>query len=187
MRIRMGAVLSAVLLSGCTAGNQGGASESPEAAPSVPREWDRALVIDPTTTTAGSIVALTFPHENLRGIAFSLTPWRGGSWGEPEFYVMATQDRRYAQGAAWWRADDDEGSGWVDVGVGGRGPDYLTVPDTAQPGSYLLCTANAKDKACVILEIGFGSGAGGAATFEARRPLEDATVCRRDASVQFTQ
>lgn len=59
-----------------------------------------------------------------------------------------------AEGAAeWWTPEDDEGRGWNDGGVTGPGPDFVEVPDTASPGDYRLCTANAGQNFCALLEV----------------------------------
>jgi hypothetical protein len=39
------------------------------------------------------------------------------------------------------------------IGVAGRGPDHLLIPDVADPGTYRVCTANAGEDVCAPVEI----------------------------------
>ena len=43
--------------------------------------------------------------------------------------------------------------GWEQVAISGGGPDRVIVPESASPGDYLLCTANALDEACALLTL----------------------------------
>lgn len=47
----------------------------------------------------------------------------------------------------------DTAGGWDDIGFEGPGPDFVEVPDTASPGSYRLCTANAGCNFCASLQV----------------------------------
>jgi hypothetical protein len=117
--------------------------------PAVPAQWDLGVLVYPESATPGSLIELTYPDENMRGIAFSLAPWTGTEWGEVEYYLTATQVR--SKEPTWWPAT--ENGGWDDLGVGGPGPDFLTIPDSAPPGGYLLCSANAKEQFCVVVQV----------------------------------
>lgn len=106
------------------------------------------LVLDPAKVEPGQLVAMRFPEETLRGVAFQLDRRTGGVW----------------MPVAWMTSDGNggepftvpaftEGYGVEDVGVGGPGPDRVRLPDDASPGDYRVCTANAGEDFCAPLEI----------------------------------
>jgi hypothetical protein len=108
-----------------------------------------SVTVAPDTARPGATVALTFPTAPGRGIAFQLAKesepakvlyYLTSDWGEPGKHKPT-----------WW-AYVGRG-GWEDVGIGGPGPDRVVVPDIAEDGTYLLCTANAPDQACGLLTV----------------------------------
>lgn len=125
--------------------------------PTVTPTLDPALVgrmeIDLRTYLPGDKLNLRWPGEELRGIAYSLDAWEGTDW-KTEYYISAvTQGDRPNHDPTWWDTGET-GYGWVDIGVGGPGPDIAVVPDTAGPGIYRLCTANSPKQSCVLLTVG---------------------------------
>lgn len=109
------------------------------------------VTITPATARPGATVALTFPEESSRGIAFQLA-----KTSEPTkvLYYLTSDWGRGGGGdytPRWWDAGDS--GGWVDVGISGPGPDHVVVPDTAADGAYLLCTANALEQVCGLLTV----------------------------------
>jgi hypothetical protein len=106
------------------------------------------LILDPANAAPGQLVAMRFPEQTSRGVAFQL-------------------DRRTADGwtpVAWMTSDGNggepatvpaftEGYGVEDVGVGGPGPDHVRLPDDVSPGDHRICTANAGEDFCALLEI----------------------------------
>lgn len=106
------------------------------------------LVLDPSTAEPGQLLAMHFPEETSRGIAFQLDRRESGNWlpvawmtsdgngGEPATVSVTTEDY-----------------GVDDVGVGGPGPDHVRLPDDVAPGDYRICTANAGEEFCAPLEI----------------------------------
>lgn len=106
------------------------------------------LVLDPSMAEPGQLLAMHFPEETSRGIAFQLDRRESGSWvpvawmtsdgngGEPVTVPVST-----------------EGYGVEDVGVGGPGPDHVRLPDDVAPGDYRICTANAGEEFCAPLEV----------------------------------
>lgn len=106
------------------------------------------LVLDPRGAEPGQLVAMRFPEETMRGVAFQLDGRTGEGW-EP---------------VAWMTSDGNggepvtvpaftEGYGVEDVGVGGPGPDHVRLPDDVPPGDYRICTANAGEEFCAPLEV----------------------------------
>lgn len=101
---------------------------------------------------AGDEVRVLWPGEEGRGIAYSLDAWTGTDW-TTQFYVTAvTQGHHPAGHPRWWDASETNYA-WVDIGVGGPGPDIAVVPDVAEPGVYRLCTANSVRKSCVLITV----------------------------------
>ena len=95
---------------------------------------------------------MRFPEDHRRGIAFSLSRWSEGRWNLT-YYLSSDWGASGDYPPTWWTVEDGENRGWEDVGVSGPGPDRVLVPDTAPPGDYLLCTANALDEACALLTV----------------------------------
>lgn len=88
----------------------------------------------------------------MRGIAYSLGSWSGTEW-RTEFYISALAEGRSNKGApAWWLVDDRD-RGWIDIGIGGEGPDIAVVPDPAGSGTYRICTANSPESSCALLDV----------------------------------
>jgi len=106
------------------------------------------LIIEPAEASAGELLALLFPEETMRGIAFHLDRSDGDGWTTT--YLM-TSDGNGSEPATV--PVGTEGYGWEDVGVGGLGPDHVRLPGDATTGSYRVCTANALDDFCAPLEI----------------------------------
>jgi hypothetical protein len=116
-----------------------------------PQMQPELLVLDPATAAPGQLVAMRFPEQTSRGVAFQL-------------------DRRTADGwvpVAWMTSDGNggepttvpafaEGYSVHDVGVRGPGPDHVRLPDDVPPGDYRICTANAGEDFCAPLEIATG-------------------------------
>jgi hypothetical protein len=109
------------------------------------------MTVTPAAAEPGQEVALRFPPDNLRGIAFSLSSWRDGAWSP--LYYLTSDWGKPSYHPAWWRVEDSDDRGWEQVAIAGRGPDRVVVPDAAAPGEYLLCTANAVDEACALLTV----------------------------------
>jgi hypothetical protein len=120
--------------------------------PSVDPDLEGTMTVTPASAMPGQEVELRFPADSQRGIAFSLSHWDGGQWNE-SYYLSSDWGTSGDYSPSWWSVDDSENRGWEDVGVSGPGPDRVLVPDTALPGVYLLCTANALDKACALLTV----------------------------------
>ncbi len=120
--------------------------------PTLDAKWRGSMTITPTAATPGQRIALRFPDHFSRGVAFSLAAWKGESW-EVQYYLTSGPGSG-SPAPEWWSVEDSEGHGWPDVGIGGPGPDYVMIPNTAPSGTYRLCTANARDQACELLTIG---------------------------------
>ena len=109
-----------------------------------------SMVADRETAAPGDIVELTFPDEMTRGVWFVLEQEAGGRW---IYRYDLTSD---GPGEGWpieWRVAGEEGFAVEDIGVGGPGPDRVVIPDTAEPGSWRICTGNAGENVCVRIRL----------------------------------
>ncbi len=104
------------------------------------------MTITPDEAAPGDRVELTFPAETMRGVAYVLERPAGDSWSTTHFLTSSTAG--YGGGPGWVAVDDPAGYGWEDIGIGGPGPDVLTIPDDALGGAYRICTANALENFC---------------------------------------
>lgn len=109
------------------------------------------MTIEPPSARPGQEVAMRFPADNVRGIAFSLSAWEEGTW-TPAFYLTSDWGMPDHE-PAWWRVDESSNRGWEQVAIEGAGPDRVLVPDAATAGDYMLCTANAVDETCALLTV----------------------------------
>jgi hypothetical protein len=144
-----GLVCGWMLLAGCATGgetDQAAGVGPHDAAAEVRSEL---MEVEPERGTPGEILAVYFPEETERGVAFVLEEETASGWALRYFLVAGDE----ASGADWWTPADAEGRGWDDVGIGGGGPDFVEVPDTAEPGSYRLCTANAGQNFCAPVDV----------------------------------
>lgn len=123
-----------------------------DSAPSLDPDLEGTMTVAPASATPGREVALRFPPGSQRGIAFSLAQWSDGQWDET-YYLTSDWGTSGDYTPTWWTVEDSKNRGWEDVGVSGPGPDRVLVPETAAPGDYLLCTANALDEACALLTV----------------------------------
>jgi hypothetical protein len=132
------------LLAGCTGASAEG--------PTLPPDLAGTMTVEPGSAAPGEVVTLRFPPQSVRGIAFVLSRWDDGDWTE-ELYLTSDWGDPARQPGGWWRVEDSVNRGWAQVAVEGAGPDRVVVPDAAQPGDHLLCTANAVDRACALLTV----------------------------------
>ena len=134
----------ALVLSGC--------ADDSAVAPSLDPDLEGTMTVAPVLATPGQEVALRFPAGSQRGIAFSLSRWSEDEWDQT-YYLTSDWGTSGDYTPTWWTVEDSEDRGWEQVGVSGPGPDRVLVPDTAPPGDYLLCAANALDEACALLTV----------------------------------
>jgi len=126
--------------------------DSPAVTPTLDAKWRDTMTVVPARAAPGQQVALRFKSRGVRGIAFSLSAWGDPGW-QVAYYLTSDWGTPGSHTPDWWSIEDSEGRGWVDVGVGGPGPDHVVIPETAPPGDYLLCTANAVEEACAIVTV----------------------------------
>lgn len=131
-----------LVLSGC----------ADDPAPGLDRDLRGSMTVAPASPTAGQDVELSFPADSERGIAFSLARWNEGRW-DREYYLTSDWGTPDDHAPTWWTVEDGANRGWEQVGISGSGPDRVIIPETAAPGDYLLCTANAVDEACASLTV----------------------------------
>ena len=134
----------ALVVSGC--------ADDTASAPSLDPDLKGTMTVAPASATPGQEVELSFPSDSQRGIAFSLARWREGRW-DKEYYLTSDWGTPGNHAPTWWTVEDSANRGWEQVGISGGGPDRVLVPETASPGDYLLCTANALDEACALLTV----------------------------------
>lgn len=109
------------------------------------------MEVTPDPAAPGETVELTFPEETSRGLGFVLERrLQDGSWHHVYFLTVSPAGRPDIP-PQWSTAE--ERPGWDDLGVGGPGPDRAVIPETAEPGDYRICTANAVDEFCTPLRI----------------------------------
>jgi len=135
-------LLLAVTLSGCGSAPTPAEEPTPEPA---------SIAIHPAAARPGDELAMQFAADSgPRGIAYSLDGWDGRDW-QPLYYLTSDGQSAHRE-PAWWRVDE-QGRGWDDVGVSGRGPDHVVVPPGALPGDYRVCTAGGGEPVCGLLTI----------------------------------
>lgn len=156
--IRCCAVALAVVTAGCGSST---ASAIEDGEPDVHRQeddirlepkWRGTMEVSPGEAEPGQTVALTYPrgHRDVRGVAFSLSELTADGWKITHYLTSGSHP---STEPSWWSIEDAEGRGWVDVGVSGAGPDHVVVPDTATEGTHLLCTANARNEKCTLIQV----------------------------------
>jgi len=126
--------------------------DSPAVTPTLDAKWRDTMTVAPANAAPGQRVALRFKSREVRGIAFSLSAWGHPGW-EVAYYLTSDWGAPGSHTPDWWSIEDSEGRGWVDVGVGGPGPDHVVIPEIAPAGDYLLCTANSVEEACAIVTV----------------------------------
>ncbi len=111
------------------------------------------MVIEPAVAAPGEELALRFPKETPRGIAFELHRRTDRRWVTTHWM---NSDANGIQIAGTAPVGTD-GFGSDDLGVGGPGPDRVALPGDIQSGEYRVCTANAGDEFCAPLTITMAS------------------------------
>lgn len=107
------------------------------------------LLVEPTTAQPTEKLALTFPGDPMRGLAYTLSLRSDDSW--KRLYFLTSDGGGLGEWKpGWWSVDDAEGRGWPNVGIHGPGPDHVVVPVTAPAGKYRVCSANVptRDSLC---------------------------------------
>jgi len=112
---------------------------------------DELMVAEPSTTQPGSRIELSFPQETGRGLGFVLEEEIDDGWALRYFLTSAPADGGPNE-TSWIPAEDGE-PGWDAVGIGGPGPDVIEVPDTADEGTYRVCTAISPENYCTQITV----------------------------------
>lgn len=135
-----------------SASGQAEAAQLPDADPydGASTNKPELLVIDPSSAEAGEQVELTFPQGTSRGVAFTLEREARGGWAWTHGLTSGVDG--YGDGRPSWVARGTS-FGWDDIGVEGVGPDLILLPDELDPGSYRICTANARSNFCGELKV----------------------------------
>jgi hypothetical protein len=114
------------------------------------------MTLTPSTAGPGDVVALSFPTERSRGLAFTLTrdfECRSSecSGSRPSGFVETYHLASDAAGdePRW----SDQPLQVRNIGVSGPGPDHVVVPSTAAAGDYRLCTTGRTPQLCVHLTV----------------------------------
>ncbi len=130
-------IMAAVLpVLGC-----GSASSNDSEASTPPPELGAIITLASENLRPGDKVSATFPASDLRGGFFYLYAWQDGEWSGPRFLLESD-----ANGNAPRVVPMDQGMS--DYGIGGPGPDGLILPSDIAPGSWRICTANARENVC---------------------------------------
>ncbi|GAA1134492.1 hypothetical protein [Arthrobacter flavus] len=137
------------LLIGCgDGGNQRQGANDPAA-----QMRPALLEISTSPTSPGETIEVRFPQETDRGIAWVLEEQSGNDWRVLYYLGAALDNNDSFSSPSWWSVDDNEGKAVPDIGVNGPGPDTLAIPDSIDPGTYRLCTANSVKNICTMLDI----------------------------------
>jgi hypothetical protein len=107
------------------------------------------MVIDPNETSPGALVAVAYVTGWDRGVLYAIDAQGRAGW---ERRFMLISDANGAE-PTWFR-NGDAGVAVEMVGIVGQGPDHVRIPDVMAPGTYRLCTANARANVCAFLDIG---------------------------------
>jgi hypothetical protein len=108
------------------------------------------MVVEPAQVAPGERVALTFPEQTLRGLAFVLQQQAEDGW-QLRAYLTSAPGEGPPGEPGWYPPDappDVE-----DVGIVDTGPDMIRIPDEAEPGDYRICTMNAPERMCSAISI----------------------------------
>ncbi|MEU4606708.1 hypothetical protein AB0F43_27320 [Kribbella sp. NPDC023972] len=143
------AVVAVAAVTTLTPWDQSDTAPTTTESPRIDSRWPNPVTITPDTARAGATVALTFPDAMGRGIAFQLA--KATEPSKILYYMTSDWGQPAKHKPTWWAYG--ESRGWVDVGINGPGPDHVVVPDTAEDGTYLLCTANAARQVCGLLTV----------------------------------
>jgi len=107
------------------------------------------ITVDSASAQPGSPVSILFPDERIRGIHFVLESHHGDQWNLEYHLISDWGDGRepgiYRAGALEVEIPD--------IGIGGGGPDVISIPADAAPGDYRLCTGNSRPNICALLTI----------------------------------
>ena len=122
---------------------------APDPAEPEPEMRPDLMVIEPAVAAPGEELALRFPEETPRGIAFELHRHGDQGWVRTHWMNSDANGSEYAGTTPV----GTEGFGSIDVGIGGPGPDHVTLPDDLPAGDYRVCTANAGDEFCAPLTV----------------------------------
>jgi hypothetical protein len=115
---------AALVVSGCTDGP----------APGLDPDLKGTMTVAPTSAAPGQEVELSFPSDNQRGIAFSLSRWSEGRW-DKEFYLTSDWGTPDDYAPTWWTVAESANRGWEQVAISGGGPDRVIVPRPPHPAT----------------------------------------------------
>jgi hypothetical protein len=108
------------------------------------------MFVEPEQVPPGEQVALTFPEQTLRGLAFVLQQQTGEGW-QLRAYLTSARGGGPPEEPAW--SPPDAPPDVDDVGVADAGPDTVQIPDDAEPGDYRICTMNVPERMCGAIGI----------------------------------
>ena len=106
------------------------------------------MFVEPTQARPGEIVDVTYADAWDRGILYAIDAELGGTWERRHLLVSDANG-----GARVWFTPGDENVAVEAVGIGGRGPDRVMIPEVTEPGGHRICTANAGQNICTRIEI----------------------------------
>jgi hypothetical protein len=122
---------------------------APAPAATVSPDQASGIKITPAEAGPGQTLSLTFAEKNFRGVSFTLS-----LESEPAYVLYCLGSDRVGGKPWWWGVAGGPLCGGPEVGIVGPGPDHVVVPDTAEDGTYRLCTAaNAIEQICGLLTV----------------------------------
>jgi hypothetical protein len=139
------------------------ADQTPAPSPLDPGAEMRPDLMRPMSDTVhpSEYVYLQFPKATLRGIGFVLEPQVEGSW-DARYWLVSDASGGTDSEPSWQPVASGSGFAIEDIGIGGVGPDAVQIPDSAPPGEYRICTANAVNNFCAPIEVVASFGVHGA-------------------------
>lgn len=107
------------------------------------------LTVSPAEPAPGDVVEVRWqPADQLRGQCWSLEILADDGW-KHRFDLAST-----SLGTPTWKlANDPEGPGCTDIGIGDPEPDLLRIPEAATPDTYRLCQLGKDVTPCVEIAV----------------------------------
>ncbi len=107
------------------------------------------IVLEPATVAPGEPVEVRFPDERVRGVHYVLEAQRGAGWSLEYHLTSDWGEGRETSAVPASGAD----FAVVDVGIGGGGPDVISIPAVVAAGAYRVCTGNSRPNVCALLTV----------------------------------
>jgi hypothetical protein len=105
------------------------------------------MVVDREVVEPGDTVGLEFPQGRVRGLMFALEQEVAETW-QYRYSLISTG----LSGEATWHSADDSPAYDANVEMF-AGSERVRIPDDAEPGTWRICTTDARENVCVQFDI----------------------------------